>query len=71
VAIELSKTKGVDFFASNADHGVGVLKKNEENVSYHDDFENLKNLKFKDFLILNESVNYISPEEGINLILSK
>ena len=70
VAIELSKTKGVDFFVINADHGVGVLKKNEENVSYHDDFENLKNLKFKDFLILNESVNYISPEEGINLILS-
>ena len=71
VAIELSKTKGVDFFVINADHGVGLLKKKEENAVYHDDFESLKNLKFKDFLILNESINYISPEEGINLILSK
>ena len=39
VAVELSKTKGVDFFVINADMGVGVLKKKEENVIYHDDFE--------------------------------
>ena len=71
VAIELSKTKGIDFFVINADMGVGMLKKKEENIIYHDDFENLINLKFKDFLILNENVNYIDPEEGINLILSK
>ena len=71
VAVELSKTKGVDFFVINADMGVGVLKKKEENVIYHDDFEKLKNLKFKDFLTLNEIVNYVDPEEGISLILSK
>ena len=71
VAIELSKTKGIDFFVINADMGVGVLKKKEENVIYHDDFKILKDLKFKDFLILNENVNYIDPEEGIKLILSK
>jgi hypothetical protein len=71
VAIELSKTKGIDFFVINADMGVGMLKKKEENIIYHDDFESLKDLKFKDFLILNENVNYIDPEEGIRLILSK
>ena len=71
VALELSKTKGVDFFVINADMGIGVLKKKEENIIYYDDFENLKNSKFKDFLILNECVNYIEPDQGINLILSK
>jgi len=68
VAIELSKTKGIDFFVINADFGVGVLKKKEDNIVYHDEFENLKDLKFKDFLNLNESINYIDPEEGIKLI---
>lgn len=71
VAIELSKTKGIDFHVVNADMGVGILKKREENIIYHDDFENLKDLKFKDFLILNENVNYIDPEEGIRFIQSK
>ena len=68
VAIELSKTKGIDFFVINADMGVGVLRQKEENIVYHDDFENLKDLKFKDFLNLNESINYIDPEEGIKII---
>ena len=68
VAIELSKTKGIDFFVINADMGVGVLKKKEDNVVYHNEFEILKDLKFKDFLNLNECINYISPEEGIELI---
>ena len=68
VAIELSKTKGIDFFVINADMGVGALRKKEENIVYHDDFENLKDLKFKDFLNLNESINYIDPKEGIKII---
>ena len=68
VAIELSKTKGIDFFVINADMGVGALRKKEENIVYHDDFENLKDLKFKNFLNLNESINYIDPEEGIKII---
>ena len=68
VAIELSKTKGIDFFVINADMGVGALRKKEENIVYHDDFENLKDLKFKDFLNLNESINYIDPEEAIKII---
>jgi len=69
VALELSKTKGVDFFVINADMGIGVLKKKEENIIYHDDFENLKNLKFKDFLNLNENIKYFDPKEAFKLIL--
>jgi len=49
--------------------GIGVLKKKEENIIYYDDFENLKNLKFKDFLNLNENIKYIDPKEAFKLIL--
>ena len=58
----------VAFFVINADMGVGVLIKKENNIVYHDDFEKLKDLKFKDFLNLNESINYVDPEEGIKII---
>ena len=68
VAIELSKTKGIDFFVINADMGVNMLKKKEDNITYHDEFKKLKDLKFKDFLILNESISYIDAEEGIKII---
>ena len=70
VGLELSKTKGIDFFVVNADMGVGVIKKNEEDIVYHDNYENLKNLKFKDFLDLNENIKYIEPEEAIKFIAS-
>ena len=68
VAIELSKTKGIDFFVINADMGVGILKKKKDSVNYYDDFKNLKDLKFKDFLDLNKTINYIDPEEGMKII---
>ena len=48
--------------------GVGILKKKEDSVNYYDDFKNLKDLKFKDFLDLNKSINYIDPEEGMKII---
>ena len=68
VGLELIKTKGIDFFIINADHGVGVVKKKEENVVYYDDYETIKNLKFKDFLNLNENIKYIEPEQALKLI---
>ena len=37
---------------------------------YYDDFENIKNFKFKDFLNLNEKIKYIEPEQAFELILS-
>ena len=50
--------------------GVGIVKKNEEDIFYQDDYENLKNLKFKDFLNLNENIKYVEPEEAIKFIAS-
>ena len=50
--------------------GIGVLKKKEENIVYHDDFENLQDLKFKDFLNLNENIKYVEPEEALKFIFS-
>ena len=70
VALELSKTKGIDFFVIKADMGVGIIKKNEEDILYQDDYENLKNLKFKDFLNLNENIKYVEPDEAIKFIAS-
>jgi len=68
VALELIKTKGIDFFIIEADHGVGVIKKKERDIIYHDDYNNIKNLKFKDFLNLNEQIKYIEPEQAFELI---
>tara|TARA_B100002003_G_scaffold66327_1_gene61636 strand:- start:111 stop:818 length:708 start_codon:yes stop_codon:yes gene_type:complete len=70
VALELIKTKGVDFFIIIADHGVGVIKKKERNVIYHDDYKNIKNLKFKDFLNLSEKIKYVEPKQAFELIIS-
>ena len=70
VALELTKTKGIDFFIIIADHGVGVIKKKERDIIYHDDYNNIKNLKFKDFLNLNEQIKYVEAEHALELISS-
>ena len=66
VSIELSKTKGIDFLVIIADHGVGLLKKKEDNISYHNEYEKLKNLKFKDFLELNKCIDYVDADFAMN-----
>ena len=59
VSVELSKTSGIDFKVILADHGIGMLKKIDDNVKYFsEDVEKLRNLRFKDFLQLNANVNY-------------
>jgi hypothetical protein len=68
VAIELAKTKGIDFFVINADNEVGILKKKNNKVTLFNDYLNLKNKKFKDFLELNEVINYINPQEANDFI---
>ena len=70
VALELIKTKGVDFFIIEADHGVGVIKKKEKDIIYHDDYKNIKNLKFKDLLNLSEKIKYVDPKQAFELIIS-
>lgn len=68
VAVELAKTKDIDFFVINADNGIGVLKKKTNKVTLFNDYLNLKNKKFKDFLELNEVINYISPKHANDFI---
>ena len=68
VAIELAKTKGIEFYVINADHGVGVLKKKDTRVLLFDDYLNLKTKRFKDFLKLNEAITYIEPEQANDFI---
>lgn len=68
VAQELCKTKGIEFNLIIADHGIGLVKKIEKNVNYFDDYTKLKNLKFKDFLEINNKIKYIDPEEAIKII---
>ena len=70
VALELTKTKGIDFFIIIADHGVGVIKKKEKDIIYHDDYKNIKNLKFKDFLNSSEKIKYVEPKQAFELIIS-
>ena len=63
VSVELAKTKGIDFKVILADHGLGMLKKKEDNVNYFlQDKEKLKNLRFSNFIDLNEIVNYEKAE---------
>ena len=63
VSIELAKTKGIVFKVILADHGLGMLKKIEENIDFYtDDKKKLQNLRFKDFMELNEVVNYEKAE---------
>ena len=65
VSIELTKTSGIDFKVILADHGIGVVKKKEEVVSYcNEEYDKLKKLKFRDFLKLNELVPYVDAWEA-------
>lgn len=67
IALELIQTDNIKFFIVNADHGVGFLKKMNETKLF-DDYQNLKKLKFKDFLILNEKIKYLTSEEALDFI---
>ena len=64
----LKKTEGIEFSVIKADHGVGLIKKIKPEVNYFNDYENLKNLKFKDYLEMNDSINYIDAEKAIEKI---
>jgi len=68
VAIELAKTKGIEFYVINADHGVGLLKKKETEIKLFNDYLNLKTKKFRDFLQLNKAITYIEPEKANDFI---
>ena len=55
---EDAKTDGIEFKVILADHGVGMVRKINDNINYSEDKEKLKHLRFKNFLELNENVHY-------------
>lgn len=65
VAVELSRSKNVDFRICNIDHGIGILK-------LRDKFEykkmNLKDETFDDFLNHKKNLNIINSEEALDFI---
>lgn len=66
VSIELAQTKGVQFKVILADHGLGCLKKIDENVNYyHDNKNDLVFKKYKDFFELNKLVKYEGAEAAL------
>ena len=68
VSFELIKTKGIDFNIIVADNGIGIIKKNEDEINYYDDYQNLKNLQFADFLKRINEINFVNPIEAFKLI---
>ena len=68
VSFELNKTNGIDFSVILADYGIGVIKKKEKEIIYYDDFSNLSNLQFSDFLKKTNEINFLNPKEALKLI---
>ena len=68
VSFELNKTKGIDFNVIIADHGIGIIKKIEKKINYYDDFSNLHNLQFSDFLEKINEINFLEAKDALKLI---
>tara|TARA_B100001123_G_C15243263_1_gene999890 strand:+ start:932 stop:1606 length:675 start_codon:yes stop_codon:yes gene_type:complete len=68
VSFELLKTDGIDFNVILADHGIGMIKKKKKKIIYHDDFINLNELKFSDFLNKINEINFLHAEDALQLI---
>ncbi len=66
MAIELSKSKNVDFKIINIDQGIGILKLNKDYEYKH--IDGIKNKDFNDFLKYKENLPIISSEEALKLI---
>ena len=71
VSFELINTKGIDFKIILADHGVGMIKKENKEIIYHDNFSELNNLKYSDFLNKINEINFVNPEDALKLIAGK
>ena len=63
ISHELNKSHGIEFNVIVADNGVGVIKKISSETNYKENYSELKNLKYKDFIDRLEKINYITPEE--------
>ena len=70
VSLELNKTDGINFFVILADSGIGMIRKKTKDVAYYDDYLQLKELKFKDFLDKIDEINFIDSEQSLNILES-
>ena len=68
IGFELAKIEGINFFTILADHGIGVVQKTSENVILNDQEYFLKDLRFVDFINIDNPIKYISSEEAIDLL---
>ena len=68
VAVELTNSNNCDFKIINVDHGIGVLKIND-NFEYRK-MPELLNLRYKDFLKNYKSFKLITSEEGLDYLNS-
>ena len=66
VAIELSKSKNIDFKIINIDMGIGMLKLKKD-FEYRS-IDGIKNKDFNDFLKYRETLPIISSEEALKII---
>ena len=71
VLFELNKTDGINFWVILADHGIGIVKKINNNILYHDQYENLKKLNFNNFINKIDEINFIEAKEAIKIIETK
>ena len=68
VGFELARTEGINFFIILAETGIGVVQKTSENVILNDQEYFLKDLRFVDFINIDNPIKYISSEEAIDLL---
>ena len=68
VAVELTNSNNCDFKIINVDHGIGVLKIND-NFEYRK-MPELLNLRYKDFLKNYKNFKLITSEEGLDYLNS-
>ena len=66
VAIELSKSKNIDFKIINIDMGIGMLKLKKD-FEYRS-IDGIKNKDFNDFLEYRETLPIINSEEALKII---
>jgi hypothetical protein len=63
---ELNEANGLDFNVILADHGIGMLKKLENNYILNTQYDQINKLRYNDFL--ESKIDYIEAETAVNFI---
>ena len=69
VGLELSKTKNLKFYIADMDNGVGFLQKTKNKFTYTK-IDNLKNLRFIDYLKIYKQLPIIQAEKALYKIVN-